>query len=188
MFRLVLFVILLSPFFTFAQNTKGDKPAPSRESRFRTPYKDGDQKKRKVVTAKKRVPSKEKSVAGRAKSFVNAKNTSSWKGQAREADPTNCKVTSHRTNRKPGVEISPDTGYGLNHLLEKAERISIRSMVDMSTILRRSQNQPKKQYQIAAHLRQLKIYKRPEGGGSPPKRRKVVPRSASGSFHCTEEY
>jgi hypothetical protein len=66
----------------------------------------------------------------------------------------------HPTNRKRGEEISPAIGYGPNHLLARAEKMSTPSMVDMLIILRRSQSQQKKQSLTAIPLHSLNIYKR----------------------------
>ncbi len=181
MFRLVVFVFLLSPFFTFAQNTKGDKPSPSRESRFRTPYKEGDQKKRKVVTTRKRVPSKEKSTAGRANTSSTPRTRAS--GQDKPGKPLR-PIVSNQPSDKQKAWRGDIAGYRIR--AKSAPGKSRKNIYPQyGRYVHNPSRKPKPTEKAVSNrstLAQLQQLQTPEGGGSPPKRRKVVPRSASGSF------
>ncbi|HMG90648.1 MAG TPA: hypothetical protein VK589_11335, partial [Chryseolinea sp.] len=66
--KLLGFILLLLVFGQpiMAQNTKGDRPVPNRESRFKTPFKKSKSGKKQKVVKAKRVRSSDKSFAGRA--------------------------------------------------------------------------------------------------------------------------
>lgn len=178
--RLIFLFFLLSPCIAFAQNTKGDKPVPNRESRFRTPYQDGKQKKPKVVTARKRVPSKEKSVAGRAPSSSTprtrppgtdrpgkpirpiVKSQPSNKQEAWRGDIAGYRIRAKSSPGKSRKNIYPQYGRYV-HNPSKKPKPTEKAVSNRGTLAR------------------LQNMQSPELS-SPPKRKKVVPRSASGSF------
>ena len=176
---LLLFMALLAPIAAIAQNTKGDKPVPSRENRFRTPFKGKNQKKQKVVTTQKRVPSKEKSVAGRANTSSTPRSRPS--GNDRPGRPISPIVKSQPATKERAWR-GDIAGYRIRAKSSPGKSRNI--YPQYGRYVHNPSRKPKptekavSNSRVLSSLRQLQS---PESG-SPPKRRKVVPRSASGSF------
>ncbi len=172
---LVVLFIFLSTISSIAQNTKGDKPAASRESRFRTPAKKVSQKR--PVASKKRVRAKEKSPAGRATASTQrrasgkdkpgkpirpiVKSQPSTKQKAWKGDIAGYRIRS-RTSTGSSRNVYPQYGKYVHNPSKKPRRTE-HAVSNRGT------------------LAVLKSMQTPEPR-NPGKKRTVTPRSASRSF------
>lgn len=169
-------MLILGAPSAIAQNTKGDKPAPARESRFKTPSKRGQQKRK--VTKQKRVRSKSTSVAGRAsankprrasgkdrpgkpiKPIVKSKP--STKQRAWQGDVAGRRIRTKPPSERSRSNVYPQRGRYV-HNPSKKPRANDRPVSNRGTL---------------AVLKDLQTKRKPPGG----KLKKVVPRSASRSY------
>lgn len=170
---------VLVPASVIAQNTKGDKPPPARESRFRTPYKQGKQKKPKVVTTKRRVPSTENSAAGRARTASTPRTSSP--GTDRPGKPIKPIVKSQPATKEKAWR-GDIAGYKIRAKSSPGKTRNVYPQygryVHNPSKKPRPTEKPVSNSSALARVKQLQT----QEGGSPPKRRKIVPRSASSSF------
>lgn len=172
---LVALVLCLSVLSSRAQNTKGDRPSTNRESRFKTPFKKGNQKRR--VTRTKRVRSKERSVAGRANASTPRRRAS---GVERPGKPLRPIVKSKPTKEK--AWRGDLAGYKIR---SRSSAGSSRNVYPQYGRYTHNPSRKPRRTEKAVSNREtlaiLKILQTPEKG-PPGKKRKVVPRSASRSF------
>lgn len=169
---LILFLAVLS---SSAQNTKGDKTSTNRESRFKTPFKKGNQKRK--VTRTKRVRSKEKSFAGRASTSGQRRRAS---GVERPGKPLRPIVKS-----KPSKEKAWRGDIAGYRIRSRSSAGSSRNVYPQYGRYTHNPSRKPRRTEKAVSNREtltiLKILQTPEKG-PPGKKRKVVPRSASRSF------
>ena len=162
-----------------AQNTKGDRPAQERESRFKTPFKKNKASKRQKVVKAKRVRTSDRSVAGRANSSAPRRratgvdrpgkpirpivqNKPSSKQKAWRGDVAGYKIRKQSPASTGRRNVYPQYGRYTHNPSKKPPRRVEKAISNEGTI---------------AYLRTVQTPDRPT-----PKRKKVVPRSASSSF------
>jgi hypothetical protein len=172
----MLLVSLLASSVSIAQNTKGDKPASSRESRFKTPFKKGSQKRRPVRA--KRVQLKEKSVAGRANAATPRRRAS---GVDRPGKPLRPIVRSQPSTKQKAWR-GDIAGYRIR---SRSSAGSSRNVYPQyGRYVHNPSKKPKRTETAASNrgtlsrLKNLQTQEKP----TPGKRKKVIPRSASTSF------
>lgn len=173
---LLVLVLLLSVPATLAQNTKGDKPVSTRESRFKTPFQKGNQKRRPAST--KRVRSKEKSVAGRANAASPRRRAT---GMDRPGKPIRPIVKSQPSTKQKAWR-GDIAGYRIRSRTSTGSSRNVYPQYGKYT--HNPSRKPKRTENAVSNrttLSRLKTLQTPDKP-SPGKRRKVVPRSASSSF------
>ncbi len=162
---------------TMAQNTKGDKPAQNRESRFKTPARQGSATKPK--NTQKRVPPRNSSTARSARLFTPRAGAPS--GGDRPGKPIRPIVRTKPNDKQKAwkgdiagyrIRTKPSTGSSQN-VYPQYGRYS-----------NNSSRKPKPTENAVSNRSTIARLNRLQGSGQPPPSRKgkVVPRSASGSY------
>ena len=174
---MLLFIVFGQPIN--AQNTKGDRPVQDRESRFKTPFKKNKGSKKQKVVRAKRVRSSERSMAGRA-------NTSAPRRRATGVDRPGKPIRPIVQN-KPAAKQKAWKGDIAGYKIRKQSPASAgRNNVypQYGRYTHNPSKKPRKRVEKAisneGHLAWLRTVQTPDR--PPPKKKRVVPRSASSSF------
>ena len=169
-------MILLSAGAVYAQNTKGDKPAAAnKDNRFKKPFKKNIPKARPA--SGKRVRAKEFSTASRASSGSWGRRAS---GKERPGKPVR-PLTAQRPQSKQRAWSGDIAGRRIR--TSSPAREGRRNVYPQYGRYSRGSPPPKKNEHAVSNKGTLARAKRLSSHPSPPgKKRKVVPRSSSGSF------
>ena len=162
----LFFFLLMLAMPSFAQNTKGDKPASSRESRF----KSGDKKKKPLFGKRTRKADAGKGYRPRAqrkggetahKPVTPLRNTDPNAGSGQRVKISRTRVTSPRASRS-ARNVYPQRGKFVNNPSPRPQENNQRSVSNRTTL---------------ARLKRLQT-----SGPGPRKKFRIIPNSASGSY------
>jgi hypothetical protein len=174
---ILLVVVLGHPIM--AQNTKGDRPAQNRESRFKTPFKKNKASKKQKVVKAKRVRSSDKSVAGRANTSSPRRRAS---GVDRPGKPIRPIVRNQPSNKQKAwrgdiagrkIRAGSSAGSGRKNVYPQYGKYT-----------HNPSKKPRAKDKPVSNKGELAVLQSLQSSPQqvPPKKRKVTPRSASSSF------